>query len=134
MVTAYVALLAHAFVPHHHHSDHTAFVNAKTCPHGHHEHYGPAGQHEHQPDDPMAPSAAGDCETLKNILPTNHQLDGSGAIPHELFLYTGLSFPVRLPDIATHLIFAGAWIRWVPTYSPGIYYESTGLRGPPALA
>lgn len=140
LVIAYAALLAHAFVPHHHHGDHTAFINAKACPHGHH---GDGGMHTdhgdrahagHQPGDPSAPSAAGDCETLKNILPTDHQLDGSDATPYELLLYTGLSFPVRLPDVAIHLVFAGSRLRWEPICPQGIYDESTGLRGPPALA
>lgn len=156
LVIAYVALLAHAFVPHHHHNDQTAFINLKACPHGHHGdggmhgHYGDGNMHghpaaapspfghqvhqEHQPGDPLPHSAAGDCETLKNILLTDHQLDEPGAVPTGLLFYTDLSYSIRLPEIATFSVFAGSRLRWEPTYSPGIYYESAGLRGPPALA
>lgn len=64
---AYITLLAHAFVPHHHHDDHTAFLNLKTCPHDH-AHDSELHHHESHENQSAPCTGSSECVTLKHTL------------------------------------------------------------------
>lgn len=76
VVMAYVMLLAHVFVPHHHHDDQTAFINLTYCPHDHHhgneDHH---GHESHEHTHTASCTGSGQCETLKHTLLKNSVLD-----------------------------------------------------------
>lgn len=130
LLSAYVALLAHAFIPHHHHSDYTAFINAKSCPHEH---------HGHVDTDPVAPahSAHSDqCETLQHVLLSDTQtdqsgvtddVDGSNLIAEVLTAFMPLA-------VVENEVFQGTRLRWIPDVLPDLISKNTSRRGPPTLS
>lgn len=76
VIMAYVLLLAHVFVPHHHHDDQTAFINLTCCPHDHQHPHGENTGHEPCADRHTAScSGSVQCETLKHTLLKNSVLD-----------------------------------------------------------
>lgn len=129
LVTAYMALLAHAFVPHHHHGEHTAFLNHKDCPHGHHDH------HEHE-DTAAVPNTChgGECETLKNVWVKDSQqkvsLQPAPENP-DLNYFLGADFPFLWEGWRAY---DGLSFRDVPISFYNLSVESNNLRGPPVQA
>lgn len=126
LLTAYVVLLAHAFVPHHHHSDFTAFVNTKSCPHH--------GHHDHSPLDHPEPIQSGDCETLKNILLTDDDADNTCVSALVATLYPEIFAYSALPPTAEMAVDTGTRLRWGLDSLPDSFTENISRRGPPALA
>ena len=121
LAMAYLALLAHAFVPHHHHQDgNTAFVNHKTCP----EDIGDPHSH---------PSYTSDCETLKHTL--LREGDTGGFQPTSVFLpdLSSLFLPERsdLPEISLD---TKTWIVWKTEDPKQGLSNASGLRGPPYIS
>lgn len=136
LMVAYLALLAHAFVPHHHHGEHTAFFNHKACPHEHQEHHADLEHHAHLHEDASSDPnncQGGDCKTLKHVwIKDNQQKSIVQPAPESLdlncFLTSYFSFLLEgvNPDE-----------RWPNNPIPINFYnlsvEASSLRGPPAL-
>ena len=126
LVAAYLALLAHAFVPHHHHGEHTAFLNHKACPHEHHEH----------PPASTTPDTehGGECETLKNVYLPDNQQKGSfqvdpGGLDIHPFIGSDAPFSLEQWTDQESLVF-----KDIPINYYNLYVEPDRMRGPPAKA
>lgn len=124
LLAAYVALLAHAFVPHHHHSDFTAYVNVKSCPHDH---------HDHSPAEYPSPNHSGDCETLKNILLSHAFSEAFHLSAEPILLFPEIFANSGLPPVAEMSAWAGIRLRWDSVPLPDSFTENTNRRGPPTL-
>lgn len=128
LLSAYVALLAHAFIPHHHHSDYTAFVNAKSCPHEH---------HGHADTDPVAPVHSDhsvQCETLQHVLLSDTQADQSWVAYDGPELIAEVSTRFMLFAVVENEVFQGTRLRWVLDVLPDFISKNTSRRGPPTLS
>lgn len=134
LALAYVALIAHVFIPHHHHGEQTAFLDFKSCPHVQHEHAGNEHQ-DHADDATQTPfSLPGECETLKYVWIQDQQISLPDA---------DLAITLFLPDLVqaaepfTPLPhdYKGTKHRHSDSKSYTSYIAlSQGLRAPPALA
>ena len=124
LLAAYMAVLAHAFVPHHHHSDFTAHINAKSCPHDH---------HDHSPAEFPNPDHYGDCETLKNVLLSEAFSDAFQFSAQPIVLFPEILVNCGLPPITEMSADAGIRLRWDTAPIPDPFTENTSRRGPPSL-
>lgn len=125
MVTAYLSLLAHAFVPHHHHGSGTAFLNHKVCPFEQQSCHG--DENDHKP----AANAIADCETLKHTwLKTSTQDDYSFERVVSL-VWAIIPLP-RYTDESVSTTGKKPRIPWLTGHVSTTHKECNGLRGPPS--
>lgn len=125
LVIAYIALLCHAFIPHHHHvDDHTVHFTSEACTSG----------HQHQDTDHQHPlnHCISSCQTINHVLLNQHEVD------------TDIAFVLDLSDVfwffgASHYYSSSLSIielsfKWgdVPERLPVIYPSQLSFRGPPS--
>lgn len=123
IVTAYLALLAHAFIPHHHHGEQVAYLNHMSCPHDHTD-TDHAAEHT-QP--------AVDCETLKNILLNESQSSVSDLMADSWPTTDTALFP-SLSHVTWGLPVGTSHFQHLPLSFTGLSLDSQDLRGPPAFS
>ena len=89
LVLAYLALLAHAFVPHHHHADHTAHLNSTECV-----------EHTHS-QETEAPAESAECITLNHALINAHSEQADFSISSDDFVFLQVQPLLCNFDLAT---------------------------------
>lgn len=137
LALAYVALIAHVFIPHHHHGEHTAFLDFKSCPHEQHEQHDHTG-HQHQGNADNAShtpfGTVGECETLKYVWIQDQQisipdadLPGVFLLPDFELIGLHLALPLSGPlGIKHRHSDSGSYTSYITL--------SQGLRAPPVSA
>lgn len=126
LVIAYIALLCHAFIPHHHHvDDSTIHFTMEACASGHHHH-----DHDHQLPKDLCISS---CETINHVLLNQHDVDANQTFVLDLsdvFWFYGASF-----NLSNRLATFELSIKWgdYPERLPVIYPSLLSFRGPPHL-
>ena len=134
LAMAYMALLAHVVLPHHHHQE-TAYFNVSTCPVDGHEWQDHAkANHNHT------------CESDSECVTLNHALvnkKNQGASDGKHILIPGKDFPI-FPFLGLLNTLSHDGIPYVEVIAShlnsqpiavyiGCYISPNGLRGPPPM-
>lgn len=126
LVIAYIALLCHAFIPHHHHvDDSTIHFTLEPCTsvHSHHD-------HDHQTSKDQCISS---CETINHVLLNQHEVDVDQVFVLDLsgvFWFYGAS--LNLSSRLSTFEFFFNWEDYLERL-PVIYPSLLSFRGPPQL-
>ncbi len=125
MVTAYVTLLSHAFIPHHHHDDVVHFGKDGCSSTTHHAEHHPAHA------DPLPFS---DCNTIKNVILSIHHSDESSFYQLDVPYWdlNWFAFINLLPKAIESEIHQIAYVGPEDSCLMG-QHTSAKFRGPPSI-